>query len=126
MADEGNKFDVVLALEVIEHVADVEKFIESCAALIKPNGLLFIATINRTLKSLVFAKFAAEYVLRWLPIGTHDWRKFLKPSEINSLVSSQGLEMQDLLGLDYNIFADEWKESDKLDVNYIALFVQKK
>ena len=79
----GEKFDVVLALEVIEHVADVEEFIKSCATLVKPNGLVFIATINRTIKSLALAKIAVEYVLRWLPRGTHDWKKFLKPSEID-------------------------------------------
>jgi 2-polyprenyl-6-hydroxyphenyl methylase/3-demethylubiquinone-9 3-methyltransferase len=123
LAAEEKKFDVVFALEIIEHVADVEQFISSCAKLVKPNGLLFVATMNRTIKSLAFAKFAAEYVLRWLPIGTHDWKKFMKPSEINSLASEQNLKLQELRGFHYNIFADEWKESDDLDVNYIALFI---
>jgi 2-polyprenyl-6-hydroxyphenyl methylase/3-demethylubiquinone-9 3-methyltransferase len=122
LALEEKKFDVVFALEIIEHVADIEKFISSCAELTKPNGLLFIATMNRNLKSLAFAKFAAEYILRWLPIGTHDWKKFLKPSEINSIASSCNLDLQELRGFHYNIFADEWKENDDLDVNYIALF----
>jgi len=122
IAEEGKKFDVVFALEIIEHVANVEKFIQSCAALTKPGGLMFIATMNRTIKSLAFAKFAAEYVLRWLPIGTHDWKKFLKPSEINFYATASGLELQELRGFHYNIFADEWKESDDLEINYIACF----
>jgi 2-polyprenyl-6-hydroxyphenyl methylase/3-demethylubiquinone-9 3-methyltransferase len=118
------KFDVVFALEIIEHVADVESFIRNCSRLVKPNGLLFVATMNRTLKSLAFAKFAAEYVLRWLPIGTHDWKKFLKPSEINNHANSCELELKNLRGFHYNIFADEWRESDNLDVNYIATFLK--
>ena len=122
LADEGKKFDVVFALEIIEHVADVEKFISSCAALTKPGGLLFIATMNRTVKSLAFAKFAAEYVLRWLPIGTHDWKKFLKPSEINSHASSCGVDLKELRGFHYNILSGDWKENEDVEVNYIACF----
>ncbi len=118
----GEKFDVVFALEIIEHVADVENFVKSCAELVKPNGLLFVATMNRTLKSLALAKFAAEYVLRWVPAGTHDWRKFLKPSEINFYSEKFGLNLRELKGFSYNFLNDEWKESDDLEVNYIALF----
>lgn len=123
LASEEKKFDVVFALEIIEHVADVENFISSCAKLLKPNGLLFFATMNRTLKSLAFAKIAAEYVLRWLPIGTHDWKKFLKPSEINFYTERCGLNLQGLAGFSYNLLKDEWKEVDDVDVNYIAVFV---
>ena len=125
LAAKDEKFDVVFALEIIEHVADVEKFIETCAKLVKPNGLLFIATMNRTLKSLATAKIAAEYILRWLPRGTHDWKKFLKPSEINSHAIHYGLNLQSLQGFSYNILSDEWKETDDLDVNYAAVFLKK-
>ncbi len=121
----SEQFDVVFALEIIEHVADVEKFISSCAKLVKPNGLLFVATMNRTVKSLAFAKFAAEYILRWLPIGTHDWKKFLKPSELTSCAQNQGLELKTLRGFHYNILNDEWKEGENLDVNYAAVFLKK-
>ncbi len=124
-AEEMNEeFDVVLALEIIEHVSDVEKFISSCAKLIKPNGILFIATMNRTLKSLATAKFAAEYILRWLPAGTHDWKKFLKPSELNKIASQQDLHLNRLMGFNYNILKDEWRESENLDVNYIAVYLK--
>jgi 2-polyprenyl-6-hydroxyphenyl methylase/3-demethylubiquinone-9 3-methyltransferase len=116
------KFDVVFALEIIEHVADIENFVKSCTELAKPNGLLFVATMNRTLKSLALAKIAAEYVLRWLPTGTHDWKKFLKPSEINFYAEKFGMNLCELKGFSYNILNDEWKESDNLDVNYIAVF----
>lgn len=123
LLNEKEKFDVVFALEIIEHVADVENFVKSCTALVKPNGLVFIATMNRTLKSLALAKIAVEYILRWLPAGTHDWKKFLKPSEINSCAKAAGLELIELNGFTYNLLNDEWKESaDDLDVNYIAVF----
>jgi len=116
------KFDVVLALEVIEHVADVEEFIKSSALLAKPNGLVFIATMNRTIKSLALAKIAVEYVLRWLPRGTHDWKKFLKPSEINSFAQKNNLQLLELKGFSYNIINDTWNETKNLDVNYLAVF----
>lgn len=122
LALEDKKYDVVFALEIIEHVADVESFIKSCSKLLKPNGILFVATMNRTLKSLAFAKVAAEYILRWLPIGTHDWKKFLKPSEIYFYTNKNNLNLKTLSGFSYNIFSDEWKISDDLDVNYIAIF----
>lgn len=116
------KFDVVLALEIIEHVADVEKFVESCAKLARPGGLVFIATLNRTLKSLATAKFGAEYILRWLPIGTHDWKKFLKPSEINQIAASNHLELKKLQGFSYCLFRQKWFTSDDLKINYCAVF----
>ncbi len=118
------KFDVVFALEIIEHVADVEKFISSCAKLVKPNGLLFVATMNRTLKSLALAKFAAEYILRWLPIGTHDWKKFIKPSELNSKALPHGITLKTLKGFHYDILKDQWSKTQNLDINYIATFVK--
>lgn len=126
LAKENEKFDVVFALEIIEHVADVENFVKSCAELVKPNGLLFIATINRTVKSLALAKIAAEYVLRWVPAGTHDWKKFLKPSEINSVAAAQSLELQEMMGFTYNLLSDSWKRnSQDVEVNYAMVFSKK-
>jgi 2-polyprenyl-6-hydroxyphenyl methylase/3-demethylubiquinone-9 3-methyltransferase len=122
MPDNGAKFDVILALEIIEHVADTELFIKNCARILKPGGILFVATLNRTLKSLALGKFAVEYVLRWLPAGTHDWKKFLKPSEINLLTEQNSLQLKKIQGFSYNIFCDEWKEADDLDINYAMVF----
>ncbi len=117
------KFDVVLALEIIEHVADVESFVDCCSRLLKPGGILFIATLNRTAKSLLLAKIGAEYILRWLPIGTHSWKKFLRPSEVNNFALAANLKLKELNGFSYNLLKDEWKNSSTdLDVNYIAVF----
>lgn len=118
------KFDVVLALEIIEHVNDVELFIKQLADLVKPGGILMIATINRTLKSLVLAKFAAEYVLRWVPAGTHSFAKFLKPSEIAKEVSRHGLNLKDLQGFAYDVFANYFKKSSNSSINYIITFIK--
>lgn len=115
------KFDVVFALEIIEHVADINLFIQSCANLLKPNGILFIATINRTIKSLLLAKIGVEYVLRWLPIGTHDWKKFIKPSEISQEAEKFGLKISELRGFEYNPIKQAWKESDDVDVNFMCV-----
>lgn len=123
LAQKNEKYDVVLALEIIEHVADVEEFVKNCAELVKPNGLLFIATLNRTAKSLLLAKFAAEYVLKWLPAGTHNWKKFLKPSEINSYAGIYNLDLLETSGFSYNLLKDEWKRDIKdLDINYVMVF----
>ncbi len=122
MAKSEKKFDVVLALEIIEHVADVELFIKSCSDLVKTGGILFVATINRTPKSLVLAKFAAEYLLRWLPAGTHNWEKFVKPSELNESAEKHGLTLKSITGFSYNILKDEWKMVEEVNVNYIAIF----
>lgn len=120
------KYDVVLALEIIEHVADVEKFIENLAKLVKKDGLVFIATLNRTIKSLLTAKIGAEYILRWMDPGTHDWKKFLKPSEISEFAENHNLQLQELCGFEYCIFKDQWSQNpDNLDVNYIAQFTIK-
>lgn len=125
LASQNQQFDVVLALEIIEHVADVEKFIEACAKLVKPNGLLFVATLNRTAKSLLMAKFGVEYILRWLPIGTHDWRKFLKPSEIENIAKNQQIELKKIQGFSYNLIKDHWSLSADLSINYCLVFVKK-
>ena len=124
--DEGfaRGFNVVLALEIIEHVADPEGFIQSLANLTNKDGLVFVATINRNLKSLALAKIAVEYLLRWLPIGTHDWKKFLKPSEVNSYAEKAGLKLKELRGFEYNIINSEWKESANVSVNYVAVFTK--
>ncbi len=118
----GEKFDVVFALEIIEHVDNVEQFIKSCSNLVKKDGLIFIATINRNIKSLLTAKIAAEYILRWLPRGTHDWKKFLKPSEINNLAAKNNLKLKEIAGFEYSIFNDSWQESKNTDVNYMMVF----
>lgn len=120
------QFDVVLALEIIEHVADVPAFVESCAKLVKPGGLLFIATINRTPKSLLFAKIGAEYILRWMPIGTHDWRKFLRPSEIEDNALLHKLKPHGSTGMNYNPFNQEWSLTDDMQINYTLCFEKKK
>lgn len=122
MPDNGKKFDVILALEIIEHVADVEEFIENLAKFLKPGGLVFVATLNRTLKSIALAKFAVEYILRWLPVGTHDFRKFLKPSEINEIAEKVGLVLDQMRGFEYSLLSDAWNESNNVDVNYIMTF----
>lgn len=118
----NEKFDIILALEIIEHVADVEKFIEACYKLLKPNGILFIATLNRTPKSLLMAKFGVEYILRWLPIGTHDWRKFLKPTEIDNFAKKYQLNLQKIQGFSFNIFKNQWSLSNDLAINYCMVF----
>ncbi|MBY0354802.1 MAG: bifunctional 2-polyprenyl-6-hydroxyphenol methylase/3-demethylubiquinol 3-O-methyltransferase UbiG [Rickettsiales bacterium] len=116
-------FDVVLALEVIEHVADVPFFLETIAALVKPGGLLIITTLNRTLKSLLMAKIGAEYILRWLPIGTHDWQQFLRPSEIIAPLQSLGLSHTDLCGMVFSPLKNQWRlDASDVTVNYLVSF----
>ena len=106
---------------VLEHVADVDLFLKSCAALMKPDGVLFFATLNRTAKAYALAVVGAEYVLRWLPRGTHDWRRFLRPSEIARGVRAHGLEVRELTGMAYNPIADSWRLAPRdLDVNYMG------
>ncbi len=113
-------YDVVLTLEVVEHVTDLNTFLESASALLAPNGALIAATLNRTLKSLALAKIGAEYILRWLPPGTHDWRKFVKPSELSKGLRRGGLAITDISGLSYGLTTDTWTASKDLDVNYIV------
>ena len=116
----GEKFEVVLAMEVVEHVADVNLFVESCAAMVKPDGLMIAATLNRTLKSFALAIVGAEYILRWLPVGTHQWERFVKPGELASALSAAGLKLTGTEGLIYDPFADEWRLATDTDVNYFA------
>jgi len=124
LIERGTRYDVVLALEVVEHVADVEAFLKASAALVTPGGALIAATLNRTLKALALAKIGAEYVLRWVPAGTHDWRKFVKPSELSAGLRHGGLKVTELTGISYDLFTDTWKASKDLDVNYMVLAVK--
>jgi 2-polyprenyl-6-hydroxyphenyl methylase/3-demethylubiquinone-9 3-methyltransferase len=116
----GERFDAVLALEIIEHVADVDAFLGACAALTKPGGALILATLNRTPQSFLLAIVGAEYVLRWLPRGTHDWRKFVRPSELAAALRRHGAAVGDLTGVVYNPLSDSWRISRDLGVNYLA------
>lgn len=121
---EGAAFDVVLSMEVVEHVADVPLFLRTCGELVKPGGALIAATLNRTLKSLALAKIGAEYVLRWVPAGTHDWRKFVKPSELADGLRAGGLVVEQLRGMTYNPIMDTWSVTADLDVNYMLSAVK--
>ena len=102
------KFDVILNMEIVEHVDDINFFINSCSKLLKKNGLMFVATLNKTLKSYMFAIIGAEYVLRWLPIGTHDWEKFVKPEDLKNILHKNNLKLEKLDGMNFNIIKDEW------------------
>ena len=114
-------FDVVLTMEVIEHVADPTSFIRACSKLIKPGGLMIVATLNRTLKGLLLGKVAAEYVLRWVPAGTHDWRQFLKPDELRAMLDGEPLTVTGPYGLAYDPLNDRWSESDDVGINYMMM-----
>ncbi len=126
LAEKDKKYDVVLNMEVIEHVADVRGFLEASANCLKPGGLMFIATLNRTAKSFTFAILGAEYILRWLPVGTHSWEKFLKPSEIEPHLTASGLKIKELQGVSYNPISDKWNLSEDLAVNYMMVFKRPK
>jgi 2-polyprenyl-6-hydroxyphenyl methylase/3-demethylubiquinone-9 3-methyltransferase len=121
LADAGERFDIVLAMEVVEHVADVKLFVARCAEMVKPGGLMIAATINRTLKSFALAIVGAEYVLRWLPRGTHHWDKFVTPDELEIAMERAGLATTDERGVIYNLIADRWELSTDTDVNYMVL-----
>ena len=119
LADAGERFDVVLAMEVVEHVTDMPLFIRRCGEMVKPGGLMFAATLNRTLKSFALAIVGAEYVLRWLPRGTHNWDKFVTPAELESAMAEAGLRLVDERGVIYSLLADRWQLSNDMDVNYM-------
>ena len=122
LAEAGELYDVVLNMEVVEHVADVPLYLDACARLVKPGGLMFMATINRTLKAYALAIVGAEYVLRWLPRGTHNFDKLVRPDELEGPLSAAGLEVIDRSGVSYNPLADSWRRSSDMDVNYMMLF----
>ena len=119
-----NKFDVILNMEIVEHVEDVNLFLKSCSNLLKKNGIMFVATLNKTLKSYLFAIVGAEYILRWLPIGTHEWEKFLKPEELISILKNNDFRLDRLDGMKLNIFTDKWRVSNDKSVNYISKFIK--
>lgn len=117
----SERFEVITALEVIEHVPDQAAFVAALSALLSPGGLLFISTINRTSRSLLLAKFGAEYVLRLLPIGTHDWRRFVRPTEIEQLLGDAGLRVADIAGMSFDPLRRTWRASRDLSINYIVM-----
>ena len=121
---EYHKFDVILNMEIVEHVDNVEFFLTTCSKLLKKNGIMFVATLNKTLKSYLFAIIGAEYFLRWLPIGTHDWEKFVKPEDLISILAKNNLKVDALDGLKLNILSNEWKISSDKSVNYIGKFIK--
>ena len=119
--DLQNEFDIILNLEVVEHVENLDLYLESCFKLLKTKGVMFTATLNRTLTSYVKAIVGAEYVLRWLPIGTHDWNKFIKPEELEKKITDLNFSIINLTGLSFNFMFREWKRSKDLSVNYILV-----
>ena len=116
------KFDVVLNMEIVEHVDNVDFFLLKISELLKKNGLMFIATLNKTLKSYIFAIVGAEYILKWLPIGTHDWNKFVKPDDLINICKNSSLNLNDLIGVKFDILKNKWIVSNDSSVNYLAQF----
>ena len=120
----SNKFDVILNMEIVEHVENVDFFLKSCSKLLKKNGIMFVATLNKTLKSYMFAIVGAEYILQWLPIGTHEWEKFLKPEDLTLILKKNNLNLDKVDGMKFNIFTDKWSLSSDKSINYIAKFIK--
>ena len=120
----NEKFDVILNMEVIEHVSNVDLFISNCSNVIKKNGIMFVATINKNLISYMEAIIGAEYILRWLPIGTHDWNNFLDPNNLNYIAENNGFKNKDLVGIRFNPITRKWKRSSNVSVNYISTFLK--
>ena len=118
----NKEFDVVLNMEVVEHVEDINLFLNKSSQLLKSNGLMFVATLNKTLESYIFAIVGAEYILRWLPIGTHEWDKFIEPSTLIEFAKKHGLRLDKLDGMRFDILTNQWKLSENKSVNYIAMF----
>jgi len=119
-----DKFDVILNMEIVEHVDDVNFFLNSCCKLLKKNGIMFVATLNKTLKSYIFAIVGAEYILRWLPIGTHEWERFIKPEELISILKRNDLRLDKVDGMNFNLIKNKWSVSNDKSVNYIAKFIK--
>ena len=111
-------------MEIIEHVEDVDFFLSSCAKLLNKKGIMFVATLNKTLKSYIFAIVGAEYILRWLPIGTHEWEKFIRPEELIKILKKNNLKLDKIDGMKFNLIKDEWKISKDKSINYISKFVK--
>ena len=118
------KFDVILNMEIIEHVDNADFFLKSCSRLLKKDGIMFVATLNKTLKSYIFAIIGAEYIMRWLPIGTHSWEKFVKPQDLIKILKNYNLELDELAGMKFNLIKDEWSISNDKSVNYIGKFIK--
>ena len=117
-------YDIILNLEVVEHVNNLDLYLKSCSKLLKNNGLMFTATINRSMTSYIKAIIGAEYILRWLPIGTHDWNKFLKPEELEDMLIKFNFSIKDVKGLEFNPLISKWKKSDDLSVNYVITAIK--
>ncbi len=118
------KFDVILNMEVIEHVSNVNQFIQTSSRLIKKDGIMFVATINKNLKSFLFGIVGAEYILKWLPIGTHDWNKFLTPQNLEKIMTDNNFTANEVIGMKFDIFSNSWKVSSDTSVNYISTFLK--
>tara|TARA_B110000263_G_C15161232_1_gene442494 strand:+ start:54 stop:776 length:723 start_codon:yes stop_codon:yes gene_type:complete len=116
------KFDVILNMEIVEHVEDINFFLKKSSEFLKKDGLMFVATLNKTLKSYIFAIVGAEYILKWLPIGTHEWEKFVKPEKLNEMAKNHYLELENLDGMKFNLLTDKWSLSSDKSINYIAQF----
>jgi len=121
LVEEGRQFEVVLNMEVVEHVADLQSYLATCAGLVKPGGLMFVATINKTLKALALAKVAAEYILGWLPAGTHDWNKFVAPETLRAMLEDAGLNVLKTQGVVFDPLGWDWRLSSDTDVNYLVV-----
>ena len=119
-----DKFDVILNMEIVEHVEDVNFFLKSSSRLLKKNGIMFVATLNKTLKSYIFAIVGAEYILRWLPIGTHEWEKFIKPEDLISILKKNNLSLDRVDGMNFNLIRNKWSVGNDKSVNYIAKFIK--
>ena len=119
-----NEFDVILNMEVVEHVSNLNLFIQNCSKLIKKNGIMFVATINKNLRSYIFGIVGAEYILRWLPIGTHDWDKFLTPQDLEIITSKNNFLADEIVGMKFNLFSNKWNISNDTSVNYISTFLK--
>ena len=119
-----NKFDVILNMEIVEHVEDINFFLRSCSKLLKKNGIMFVATLNKTLKSYIFAIVGAEYILRWLPIGTHEWEKFVNPDDLIKILKINNIKLDRIDGMKFNVITDKWNVSQDKSVNYIAKFIK--
>ncbi len=119
--DMGHQFDCVISLEVLEHLASIPPFLKACQKLLNPQGTLILSTLNRTPKSFLGAIVAGEYILKWLPRGTHDWKKFIKPSELAGYLSAQGLAVKSFTGMAYDIFSSTWRHTQRLDINYFCM-----
>ena len=120
----SNEFDVILNMEVVEHVTNLNLFIKNCSKLIRKNGIMFVATINKNLKSYIFAIIGAEYILRWLPIGTHDWNKFLTPHELEVVVTENDFVKDGTIGMKFDLLSKKWSKDKDASVNYISTFLK--